>query len=647
MGIEIKDSAGKGTPKGDKPSIYFVNKIAAGPAATFGLPQRKRTQKASGDVIQSEAREIEDDFSKFTDLRGDKGTIQPPFDFRDLEQLVWKNNVLPSLVDAMEASIDGTGAELIPVETDEIDPAGEADAEEMEEESRKERDKKKAGLQAFFDEPFPGISMLTMRRRLRRDLENIGNGYFEGMRNAKDELVFLRHVVARTIRLVRLDNALPVTVTVVRAGQEMPVTIMMRERRYVQIVGGKPIWFKDFGASRDLNKSSGVWAVDGERLPFDVRATELLHFVNKKDPDTPYGLPRWISNSPSVVGSRKAEEFNLQFFDAGGIPPLMIIVQGGKMAENAEQALREHFMAMGESRHQAVIMEAFATTGSLEDSGQNVKVTVERFGAERQKDSMFETYISNCDRRVQRAFRMPGIFLGMEDSITFATAFASYTVAEAQVFGPERDEFDETINLKIMPELEDGEEFEYRSKVLPVKDVNQQLEALGLVKESIERDSFVDSVAEITSLNLKAKDEDDDDDEEDALFSPLAPVPGVEPDNERVPGRQGEPVASRVEPTPTPPPVAKFGAEEIGRLKILAKNAAECMRRGSIDPENAEEFAAVMAEVRALSEGEALAFKALLAAETFPAYAFDPAGGAELSGCMLATIAAQVEKAAE
>src|SRR5690606_20257571 len=109
--------------------------------------------------------------------------------------------------------------------------------------------------------------------------------------------------------------------------------------------------------------------------------------------------------------------------------------------------------------HQIPVIETISTGGSLENASQ-VRVTVERFGAERQSDSMFEKYDERCEKRVRRAWRLPPLFVGASDDYNYASAFASYMHAEAQIFAPERAEFDEIINRTIMRELDPSGEFE-------------------------------------------------------------------------------------------------------------------------------------------------------------------------------------------
>ncbi|MCH8243752.1 MAG: hypothetical protein IH897_14245, partial [Planctomycetes bacterium] len=459
-----------------------------GPSASLNILGQHKPHTVDKSDVNPAVADVHDAFINFQTVPGSRDQLlAPPFDFDVVADLVSKNSILPPLIDAMVVNIDGTGAEII---------VNEKLVDEEKEVDEKTEKKEKAAIQEYFDEPFPGQSFLTQRRQMRYEQESIGNAYLEVMRNAKKEVVFWKPIVpAKNIRLVRLDDAVDVTKTVKRNGTDQSVVVSMRERRYVQALGKNIVWFKDFGASRDLDKKTGKWAPLGT-LKFEDRANEIIHYTLKSDPFSPYGLPRWWSNAPSVIGSRRAEEFNLMFFDSGGIPPMMVIVSGGALAVEAEKALRDHFMATGPNRHAAIVLEAYGTGGDI-DKPSNVKIQIERFGSERQNDSFFENYIERCDHRVQRSFRIPSQFLGMSDDFTFATALSSMMVVEAQVFASERAEFDEHINLKLMPELPNGAKYIYRSKVLSLADAEKQLSGLTLIKTLLPPKMLVERVGEV------------------------------------------------------------------------------------------------------------------------------------------------------
>lgn len=447
-------------------------------------------QEDDPNAIRSQALRIEDEFSPYYDTSNNPVAValRPPYDFRQLRQLAQENNALSPCVDAMETNIDGTGyaIELTDTEDDE-DPDGEATRE---------------AIESFFDNPYPGMSFTAQRRLIRRDLEETGNAAIEVMRNPAGELVFVRPMPFQTVRLIKLDEPVPVSKQVTRGRQTTTYTVMERERRFVQVVQGKATYFKEFGASRDLDRETGKWAESGQRLPFEKRANEVIHLTMHPDVTTPYGVPRWIEQLPSVLGSRKAEEFNLNFFDSGGVPPVLITVAGGTVSESAAQELKRLMSGRARDKMQAAILEIIATGGSI-DKDSAVKVEVHKFGSEQQKDSMFEKYDERCEQRIRRAFRLPPIFVGQASDYSFATAFASYKVAEAQVFAPERDEFDEAVNTLLMPELDPSGRYVYRSMPLTIDDIEQQIRAIEMARPAIDNQHMVDALNEITNLNLK------------------------------------------------------------------------------------------------------------------------------------------------
>jgi PBSX family phage portal protein len=632
-----------------EPRAIFV-RMPGGQSAGDPLVQAFKTQSipasADGEISSMNVES----------LHGSQAWITPTIDFEVLEERVRASSILPPLVDAMEANVDGTGWELVPKDVDkENDDATKKQAKD---------------LSAFFEEPWPGVSFDTIRKSLRRNYEETGNAALEVLRNPAGKVVFARWLDVKTLRMLQLDDAVPVEKTLERNGAKVTIKIDMRERRFVQIprrtrlssgvdkpaAGGDldsagpafTVYFKEFGATRDLDAKDGEWAPKDERLPFKQRASEIIWWTNKPDVGTPYGLPRWISNTPSVIGHRDAEEFNLEFFDSGGVPPLLLIISGGRMAEEAEKMLTKQFMSSGPNRHSAAILEAYATGGDI-DSPQNVKVTVERFGSERMTDSMFENYMAQCDNRIRRSFRLPAIFLGNGDDMSFATAFASYTVAEAQVFGPERDEFDEKINLLLMPELEGGKDFLYHSLPLAVRDVAQQLKGLELIAEKITGESMVSAVSQVTDLTVRSRDDLDDLDNI-ALETAQAGLDGAKAsaegtraatagneadrDNGAVTGRanrKGLPSGSE--------PVRAVSTTKGTGIAALAEDAIQALL--SRDVEALRDARAKVATLPALDHNT---FSHILAATLFPEMHHDPQGARELAACTFALMAAHAEE---
>lgn len=476
--------------KGDKPTAQVFRLFKASRSDHILKDLGPNGVNNPGGAIQANAFEPEDEYQQlYVGATRDQGVIQPPYTPRTLDRLAQENNALSPCIEAMVTNIDGTGYEFV---------SSDDEAEDDEDDNQID------ALDDFFNQPWPGVSFTTIRKLVRRDMERTGNGYLEIIRNAQDDIVFVRHIDAKMMRMLRLDDAVPVTEKITRMGKEQSVTLMKRERRYCQLVNGVTLmYFKEFGSSRDLHKKTAVWAPAGQKLPAPQRATEIMHFTVLPDSHTPYGVPRWISQLPSVLGSRKAEEFNLEFFDNGGVPPVMILLQGGTLQAETRRALETMSSGEAKKNNRMQVLEVEPSGGSL-DSTPQAKVTVERFGHDRTSDSMFEKYDERCEIRVRRGFRLPPIFVGQAADYTFATAFASYTVAEAQVFKPERDEFDELITMRLLKAM-GYEDYKLRSKPLVIEDATLKLQGIeiALGMQSIEPADLVEAINEAAGTKLQ------------------------------------------------------------------------------------------------------------------------------------------------
>jgi PBSX family phage portal protein len=438
-------------------------------------------------VMAQSAVELEDEFSNFyyTTKALENLYIQPPFEPKVLQSLVGTNNILGQCVEAMEVNIDGTGHEFIPAHKDmKVDEAEVKQAEE------------------FFEQPYPDETFIKQRRKLRRFTESVGYGYLEILRAADGTMVGVRNIETTGVRFVRLDEPLQVVKKMMRGGKEVEIKIWTRERRFAQIVAMRDfVYYREYGTTRQLHRKTGKWESPENPVPLDYRASEILVFGVHPAIESPYFLPRWINQLPSVVGSRKAEEQNLEFLDAGGMPPAIIFINGGTMMKDTADQLRAYLSGQNKNKHRAVVVETQTSSGSLDSQGK-VDTKVERFGAEQANDAMFMEYDKATEEHVRTGFRLPPLFVGKAADYNFATAQTAYMVAEAQVFQPERTEFDAVINSTIMKEL-GFKTIKFKSKPITLKDVATQLKGLELSKDVASRETFMKEMNTAAGMNLE------------------------------------------------------------------------------------------------------------------------------------------------
>lgn len=616
--------------------------------------QKRDSPLGDTTTVSSNAYEPEDEYQQmYLGAARDTGIIQPPYVLRTLDRLSQENNTLGPCIEAMVTNVEGTGY----------------DFESRDEASHDATDDSKIDqLKQFFEQPWPSVSFIAMRKELRRDLGRVGNAYLEVLRNAQDQVVFVRHVDAKMMRILRLDEAVPVDVQMLRNGKMETVKVMQRERRYCQLVNGVSlVYFKEFGAKRDLNKKNAVWSVLGARLPANQRATEIIHFTSLPDSHTPYGVPVWVNQIPSIIGSRKAEEFNLEFFDNGGVPPVIILLQGGTLQADTRKALEQKTSGLASANNRVQVIEVEPNGGSLDNTPQ-ARVTVERFGGDRTSDSMFEKYDERCEIRVRRSFRLPPIFLGQSHDYAFATAFTSYVMAEAQVFKPEREEFDEIITMRLLPAL-GFPEYRMRSKPLVLEDATLKLQGIEVamnIPDQVEPADIITAINEVTGLHMKISDaamtladRKAQANQISALppgathtmdsqgnIAPINPMPlnPANPTKPQAPGKEGQ-APGELKPK-KPPVIASNNVQKpVGSPSKksdnahgvqLAMNTMQALRKRDFVT-----LAKNMTVINSLDEVGRANFSEVLTGLAFIDPSYDPEGLAELSACTLAVMSGQ------
>lgn len=539
----------------------------------------KELSKAEQDLLRSMALTVEDNPWQRIQFTNKFNSLAPSYDPTALSVTSYQNNTLRQCIAAMIANIDGTGFTIerkdggkiqqvvspdSPEPPEPVEPpqsalgpvplapspamgpdgkpaapppivpkpiipwvVGEPDPNNSVPEPIMIDPPDVARIKAFFDEPYPGVSFMTMRKWLRENLETTGNAYIEIIRDQSGKLALLNMMDSKLTRLIRHDdNPIPVKKTVNRTGvpgDDQTVTLLVHERRFVQIIGLNARFFKVYGATRDINAQTGLWDDQAaqEIAPQD-QGTEVLHFIVDRDVLTPYGIPRWVNQMPSVMGSRKAEELNLEFFESGGVPPVMILIQGGTLSAKARKDLTDYMAGQAKFKQRGVIMEIAPSGGDLNSAAQ-VKTTVEKFGDSGSSDSKFEAYDDKCTQRIRSAFRLPPLLIGLAQDYNYATSQTAYMVAEEQIFSDERRQFDEIINATIMKELDPDGTYVFKSKPMTAKFIDEQIKALTLAADKVDGKSFIDAINEIAGLHLKY-DPDTDAQNRNAAAGAAAPT---------------------------------------------------------------------------------------------------------------------------
>lgn len=418
-------------------------------------------------VVRGElnSKQVEDPFKKFYTDSADLSIAEPPFHFNALLGMVRENAMLRQCIEAMVTNVEGHGYRMAYIGEDGGE-GSEAAKAELE------------NLEGFFDAPNDSYSLIEMRTRCRWDLETLGNAYIEVARNPKGEVTSLWHVPAHLVRITNTESiAVPVKIKMARRTGTVEQTVKKYFRRYVQLVGTKKIYFKEFGDPRQIDPNTGK---EGEDLPYEDTATEIIH-LKLYNPGSVYGLPRWIPQMPSIKGSRQAELTNLEYFADNAVPAMVIMVSGGSVSQTSLDALEDHMQGVRgrKAQNRIVMIEATGDEHAAAENGTIAppKLEIKSLQGDRQGDALFQEYENDCHAKVRSSFRLPPIFVGLSEDYNYATARTAFEVAESQVFGPERSIMDDVLNRKILSTWM-VKYWQFRSNPPRISDPEEALKAL-------------------------------------------------------------------------------------------------------------------------------------------------------------------------
>lgn len=408
-----------------------------------GNPGFLEILKESEKKIVTSTKQLED----FDKIYGD--VKHPPYEPKDLLRIVEESSNLKQLIRAMATNIAKFGHGI--KYKDDFDFDKEED-EDIKKEANKEWDK----LTRLYKYINPTESYKKVIEKMVIDRETIGWGTIEVMRDGKGEVSHIEHARAANIRIVELKGSenKPVEFKVLEKddnGKFETQAYFKKFKKFVQIVGGKKVYFKEFGDPRDLHYKTGEYK---ESVPEEDRATEIAFFPIY-DSSTDYGIPRWTGPLVDIIGNRASEVLNFTYFESGTILPAAIIVDGGQLTEESIEAIRSG-KGIGNA-YKLLLLETAPFEDeeftSLDEKKNRVSTKIEKLADTMNKDGLFQDYQKNAKEKTRDTFRLPPIYTGQSSDYTRATAEVARQIAEEQVFEPEREDIASIFNTIINNEL--------------------------------------------------------------------------------------------------------------------------------------------------------------------------------------------------
>ena len=146
-------------------------------------------------------------------------------------------------------------------------------------------------------------SFTTTMMKVYTDVQAVGNGYLEVGRTTRGEIGYIGHIPATTMRVRRLRDG------------------------YVQIIGSKVVYFRNFGAKNPNPVTS------------DPRPNEIIHFKQYSPLNTFYGVPDIMSAINSLHGDQLASQYNIDYFSNKAVPRYVVTLKGARLSADAEDKM--------------------------------------------------------------------------------------------------------------------------------------------------------------------------------------------------------------------------------------------------------------------------------------------------------------------
>lgn len=399
-----------------------------------------RVFKTEGLSVNS--KQIYDD--PFQSSYGDD-IVQPPYNLKELKAIGEYSTIIQQCIDAYKTNIVGFGFQP--------EYVFDMNDDTLSTEEKRAAEEEWIRLEEFirylnYDEEAETILGYALE-----DREKMGNGYIEVLRDSLNRPAGIEYVDGQYMRIGARTVPEEVEYFITENGQKKQIKRWRTFRKFVQMINGKKVYFKEYGDPRIMNLTNGKF---DENTPENLRATEIIHF---KIGSGTYGIPRWIGHIVHLYGARKAEELNYLYFKQGRHVPAVITVENGMLSEDSYAAIQEYMNGIEgvENAHKFLLLEA----EGIEQEGLSVgdekitpvKVEIKPLAEILQQDALFLEYDQKSRDKIRSAFRLPPLYTGESQDYNKATADTARKVTEEQVFQPERNNIVGKLNTLFLPDL--------------------------------------------------------------------------------------------------------------------------------------------------------------------------------------------------
>ncbi len=348
--------------------------------------------------------------------------ITPPYNLYELANFYDTSFANHAAIDAKVANIVGLGYSF--EVTDRTMLSFEGKEQSATDKARKRIERMKLEMRDWLENLNDDESFTKTMEKVYTDVESTGNGYLEIGRTVNGEIGYIGHIPSTTVRIRRLRDG------------------------YMQIIGQKVVYFRNFGAKNP------------NPVTADPRPNEIIHIKEYSPLNTYYGIPDIIAALPSLIGDQLASQYNIDYFENKAVPRYVVTLKGAKLSGEAEDKMFR-FLQTGlkAQSHRTLYIPL---PGDTDQNKVEFKMEPIENGIQ---DGSFKEYRKQNRDDILVAHQVPISKLGGTDSAAIAASIAQDRTFKEQVSRPAQGHLNKVIS-KIIKEKTDILELRFNELTL-------------------------------------------------------------------------------------------------------------------------------------------------------------------------------------
>lgn len=269
-------------------------------------------------------------------------------------------------------------------------------------------------------------SLYEVIYKIAKDRFTMGNGFLEIGRNLDGTIGYVGHIPAQGMRIRRLRDG------------------------FVQYVGKRPIFFRNFGDQKTKNPFS------------DGPTNEVIHFKKYSPVDNYYGVPEVASAIDAIAGNRFATQYNIEYFENKAVPRYIVKTKGVRLGLAEKEELAKFFESLKGVHHRVLIFPL--------PNSEKSDLILEPVEAGKQEAS-FAEYTSTNIKTILARHRVPMNRLGITEGSSLAGSRDADKIFRESVCSPEQRVLENIIN-RVIKEITQG--FVFKLTKYTLTDEDQQ-----------------------------------------------------------------------------------------------------------------------------------------------------------------------------